>query len=69
MEPRFLIDTNILIYYFNDHIPANTDKLVDNIFLSSFNISVISKLEFPGWKKFNAIQYRRAEDFLKGNKK
>jgi hypothetical protein len=38
----YLIDTNILIYYFNDNIPPEQTKEVENIFNNSFNISLIT---------------------------
>lgn len=44
----FLIDTNILIYYFNG---IELDKKIDEILSSSFNISIITKIEFLSWQK------------------
>lgn len=64
MEKRFLIDTNILIYYFNDLIPPEEEDNIDKILRFSFNISVISKIEFLGWHKFNEAQFKKAEDFV-----
>lgn len=64
MEKSFLIDTNILIYYTSDFIPKETIDYVDEIFVSSFNISVITKLEFLGWDRFNEDQYTIALQFI-----
>jgi len=44
----FLIDTNILIYYFNG---IELDEKINNILSSSFNISIITKIEFLSWQK------------------
>jgi len=64
MGQRFLIDTNILIYYFNNSIPSGTIAEVDKVFRSSFNISVISKIEFLGWRGYNEAQFALAEKIL-----
>ena len=45
-----LLDTNILIYYFNGLID---DKKIDSLLGVSFNISIISKIEFLSWSKLN----------------
>ena len=51
MKNRFLIDTNIVIYYFNGVIVDNT---IHNILKDSFNISIITKIEFLSWNKLLA---------------
>lgn len=66
MGQRFLIDRNILVYYFDDQIPEEVDQDVDTIFDQSFNISVISKIEFLGWQKYTEEEYNRATKFLAG---
>lgn len=66
MGQRFLIDTNILVYYFDDQIPEQADQDVDAIFDQSFNISVISKIEFLGWQKYTEEEYKCAGEFLAG---
>ncbi|MCD6597729.1 MAG: type II toxin-antitoxin system VapC family toxin [Bacteroidales bacterium] len=45
---NYLIDTNILIYYFNGLIK---DDKIDKILETSFNISIITKIEFLSWSK------------------
>lgn len=45
---KFLLDTNIIIYYFNGII---TDKRIDKILKESFNISIITKIEFLSWQR------------------
>ena len=43
-----LLDTNILIYYFNGLID---DDKIDPLLKESFNISVITKIEFLSWSR------------------
>jgi predicted nucleic acid-binding protein len=50
MNNNFLLDTNILIYYFNGIID---DEYIDTFLKESFNISIITKIEFLGWQKLN----------------
>ncbi len=48
MKNKFLIDTNIIIYYFNGIIE---DEVIHSIIQDSFNISIITKIEFLSWQK------------------
>ena len=64
MGKKFLIDTNIIIYHFKDEIPDRATRWIDKIFHSSFNISVITKIEFLGWKDYTTEQYDQASHFL-----
>lgn len=59
----YLIDTNILIYHFGNRID---DESVRSLFLEHFNISIITKIEFLGWKKFlaDAASYDNAKKFI-----
>ncbi len=50
MASEYLIDTNILIYHTNgSEIVHNFIK--ENIGNNSFNISILTKIEFLGWDK------------------
>ena len=60
---RYLIDTNILIYYFADTIPQEEVPTIEDIFKTSFIISIISKIEFLGWKKHTKKGYENAKEF------
>ncbi len=64
MEPSFLIDTNILIYYLDGHIPLGHETKIDHIFTHSFNISVVSKIELLGWRKYTPEQYQIVSQFI-----
>ncbi len=45
---KLLLDTNVIIYYFNGII---TDSRIDKILKESFNISIITKIEFLSWQR------------------
>lgn len=44
-----LIDTNIVIYYFSG---LTEDEIIHQLLADSFNISIITKIEFLGWSQF-----------------
>lgn len=62
---RFLLDTNILIYYLADAIPSESLDEVEDMLTSSFCISIITKIEFLGWKKHTPAGYEVAEYFIR----
>jgi len=58
-----LLDTNILIYYFNGLID---DDKIDSLLKESFNISIITKIEFLSWSRLNddVILDKKAKEFV-----
>jgi len=58
MRDRFLLDTNIIIYYFNGIID---DDKIDSILKESFNISIITKIEFLSWQKLRTNKELNAQ--------
>ena len=62
---RHLLDTNILIYYLADTIPQGSVNEIEDMLSSSFRISIITKIEFLGWKKHTPEGYAMAEDFIR----
>ena len=60
----YLIDTNILIYYFADTIPPKEIDTLERILKTSFNVSVITKIEFLGWKRHTDEGYDKAKEFI-----
>ncbi|OPX59043.1 MAG: PIN domain protein [Methanobacterium sp. PtaB.Bin024] len=60
----YLIDTNILIYYMADDLPKKEISHIEDIIKNSFNISIITKIEFLGWDKHTKEGYRSALKFL-----
>lgn len=55
-EEKFLIDSNIIIYYLDDKIPKSQEEKTDRIFETSFTISTVSNIEILGWHKITKAQ-------------
>jgi toxin FitB len=64
MEPKYLIDTNILIYYLSGDIPESQLSKINKILENSFCISTITKIEILGWHKIPQTEKRRIENFI-----
>jgi len=60
----YLIDTNILIYHFNNNIPDKTKPRITEIFKRHFNISVITRMEFLGFRGHTEESFKKAGKFL-----
>lgn len=60
----YLVDTNILIYHFSDSIPEPGKQRLEQIFVEQFNISIITKMEFLGFRQHTDESYRKAVQFL-----
>ena len=61
---RYLIDSNILIYHFAGEISVQEQDKIKFIFKKSFNISIITKIEFLGWKRHTESGFKEAQEFL-----
>jgi toxin FitB len=61
---KYLLDTNILIYYWKGDIPKGELNRVEEILKNSFIISIITKIELLGWRKLTLEGYEIARDFL-----
>jgi predicted nucleic acid-binding protein len=48
---KYLLDTNIVIYFFNG---ITDDESLIDILKDSFNISIITKIEFLSWQKLHS---------------
>lgn len=59
----YLLDTNILIYYFNGNMEETIKNNISIIMRESFQISVISKMEFLGFP-FNEQEKQKAIQFI-----
>ncbi len=64
---KYLLDTNILIYYWKGDIPEGEMKRVEEILKHSFIISIITKIELLGWKKHTREGYEIFTIELKRN--
>lgn len=62
MGQGYLIDTNILIYALEGLFINNQD--IKKIFDESFNISVITEIEFLGWQGFSEQSKLDAKNFI-----
>ena len=60
----YLLDTNVLIYYFNGDFASEVKKVITSIIKPDFNISVISKMEFLGFTQFMPEEKQQAEIFI-----
>ncbi len=49
MGKRYLIDTNIAIYFLDGHIPHSAIPFLSGVLNQESNISVITKIELLGW--------------------
>lgn len=60
---KYLIDTNIIIYYFNG---LTNDERIDELLSDSFNISIITQMEFLVWSGFSTDGhlYQKAQEFI-----
>jgi predicted nucleic acid-binding protein len=61
---KYLIDTNILIYYFNGSLSASAKEKITAMLTDDFNISVISKMEFLGFSRFDSREKQEAARFI-----
>ena len=61
--PVYLWDTNILIYYFNGNMDNGVRKKVTTLMQASFQVSIISKMEFLGFP-FGDENKQNALDFI-----
>ena len=63
-DMRYLIDTNILIYYFNGSLSVPAKEKVTEMLTDDFNISIISKMEFLGFSRFDFREKQEAARFI-----
>jgi predicted nucleic acid-binding protein len=60
----YLLDTNIVIYYWKGGLPEHEIDRVEGILKSSFIISVITKIELLGWRKHTEEGFAKAKEFI-----
>jgi len=64
MGKKYIVDTNIIIYYLDNQIPLSQLNKIENIFIESFNISTITKIELLGWHRINSTVKKKIEEFI-----
>lgn len=60
---KYLIDTNILIYFINNSLNDNSALILESKFNHS-TISLVSYIEMLSWKNSNADELYKIESFL-----
>lgn len=60
----WVIDTNVLIYYLNQQLPASAKAHVDRAFLSRCAVSVITRIEVLSWQGHTEESVRAAKGLL-----
>ena len=58
---RYLLDTNVIIEYLSDMLPAEASLAVRKL---PVYISVVTKMEILGWYKVNAPTLQQLEKFI-----
>ena len=61
---KYLLDTNILIYYWKGDIPDGEKDKLEEILKHSFIVSIITKIELLGWRKHTEVGFKRAKEFF-----
>src|SRR6266542_5704738 len=60
---EYLLDTNVLIYFVNGSLNREQERLVKDILNDSFNISILTKIEFLGWSGHTEDGYLKSASF------
>lgn len=60
----YLLDTNVLIYYWNGDIPSIELEKVESILKHSFIVSIVTKIELLGWNKHTPEGFIKAKEFI-----
>ncbi len=64
MGKGYLIDTNAVIDYLNNKLPANSTELIDGI---DTQISVIVRMELLSWTEATLQQLQVLQEFINGS--
>ena len=67
MVTRYLLDTNIVIYYTNDDLPENAAVFLDTEIEAGVYISVISEMELLGFNAPNPETLQTLQHFIDGS--
>ena len=67
MVTRYLLDTNIVIYYTNDDLPENAAVFLDTEIEAGIYISVISEIELLGFNAPNPETLQTLQHFIDGS--
>lgn len=67
MGERYLIDTNIAIYFLDGHIPPQSIPFLSEVLNFESNISVITKIELLGWNFPNSEKMEVSNEFVESS--
>lgn len=65
MGKRYLIDTNIAIYYLGYNLPDTVLDFLEGILNQETNLSIISKIELLVWEYSAEEDIKKIKDFIK----
>ena len=65
MDERFLIDTNISIYFLEGVLPSQSLPFIRSVFSTKVNVSVITQIELLGWAFPDVNQATITGEFVK----
>ena len=65
MGTRYLVDTNLAIYLLKGLLPDNAVAFLKPVLDAESNLSIISKIELPGWQFPDLSDERDARLFIK----
>jgi predicted nucleic acid-binding protein len=64
MGQKYLIDSNIIIYFVNNELPQKSLSKISMILKESFIVSTISNIETLGWYNISEKDQANLDDFL-----
>ena len=64
MGQKYLIDSNIIIYFMNNELPQNSLPKIRMILKESFVVSTISNVETLGWYNITKQEQDKLAAFL-----
>jgi toxin FitB len=64
MGKRYLVDTNILIYFFKQEMPVVVERFINRIITKQFYISTITKIEILGYRYISLGELKKAKSLF-----
>jgi predicted nucleic acid-binding protein len=61
---NYLIDTNVVLYYFGLALSSESEKFMDKILVEKYFISVINRIELWGFKAINKNESEALNSFI-----
>jgi predicted nucleic acid-binding protein len=64
-QHKYLIDTNISIYYFGSILSESAIAFLESVFKSKYYLSVINRIELLGFSNLTENEYNALETYVK----